>query len=82
MASTPVLRDIALRFLRASVDGGAHAGDMLGPNRFKGPVRLPGLMADIPAALDYAAGQGWLERLPDSQYRLTSVGFAAAQISN
>ncbi|HEX3473207.1 MAG TPA: hypothetical protein VHT28_18650 [Silvibacterium sp.] len=52
---------------------------MLGPNLFKGPVRMPGLPADFPPAMDFAVAQGWVEKLDPDQYRLTDTGFAVTQ---
>jgi hypothetical protein len=66
---------IAMRFLRASVQGGATAGGMLGPHYFQGPVHMPGRIADFPTAMDYASKQGWVEKLPNQQYRLTNAGY-------
>jgi hypothetical protein len=76
MSSLALARDIALRILRASVQGGAQPGDTIG-RAFLGTVHLPGLMADFEAGLNYAAEQGWVEKLPGNQIRLTDSGFAA-----
>jgi hypothetical protein len=79
MTSLPIGKDIAIRFLKASVEGGAKPGDILGPHLFRGPVHLPGVMADFPAAMDYAAQERWVEKLAGDQYCLTSAGHIAAQ---
>jgi hypothetical protein len=77
MTSITIAKDIATRFLGASVQGGARPGNIIGPEFLQGMVRLPGLMADFPAGMDYAAEQGWVEKLSDNQFRLTDAGFAA-----
>ena len=69
---------IAMRFLWASILAGARPGDMLGPHLFEGPVPMPGQIADFPAGMNYAAQQGWIEKLPDNQYRLTDEGYSIA----
>ena len=74
-------RETAIRFLKGSLDGGARAGDILGPDLFKGPIHMPSLLADFPRAMGYAAEQGWIKKFPD-QYRLTEAGFAVAQSAN
>jgi hypothetical protein len=76
MTSLALARDIALRILRASVQGGARPGDIIGP-AFLGTVHLPGLMADSEAGLNYAVEQGWIEKLPSNQIRLTDAGLVA-----
>jgi hypothetical protein len=48
---------------------------MLGPHYFQGPVHMPGRIADFPTAMDYASKQGWVEKLPNQQYRLTNAGY-------
>jgi hypothetical protein len=82
MVSESTYREMAIRFLRGSVDGGAKSGDMLGPHLFKGPIPMPGVLADFPPAMDFAALQGWVEKLGPDQYRLTDAGFAATQSAN
>lgn len=69
-------QDIVIQFLRSFVHGGTKPGDLieLGPLHF--PAR-----AQSPASMDYAAEQGWVEKLDSGQYRLTNSGFAAAQVS-
>jgi hypothetical protein len=69
-------RDITIQFLRAFIQGGTQPGDLieLGPLHF--PVRV-----HFPAAMAYAAEQGWVERSDADKYRLTDTGFEAAQIS-
>jgi hypothetical protein len=76
--------DTALSYLEAFVKGGTRPGDLISPSLFKGPVHISVLMADgaIPDAMDYAAGQGWVEKLGPDQYRLTNAGFVAAQSAN
>ena len=71
------IRELAIQFLRSLVYFAAKSGDLLelGPRRF--PVR-----EHFPAAMEYAAEQGWVAKSDADQYRLTDVGFAAAQISN
>jgi hypothetical protein len=61
--------------LRALVQGGAKPGATLEPRLLQGPVHMPGRIADFPAAMNYAARQGWVEKLPNQQYRLTKRGF-------
>ena len=75
-------RETAIRFLKGSLDGGARAGDILGPDLFKGPIHMPSLLADFPRAMDYAAEQDWIKKLGPDQYRLTEAGFAVAQSAN
>jgi hypothetical protein len=79
MTSLATVGEIAIRFLRASVQSGARPGDTLGPQFWPGKVHLPGLLADFPAGLDFAAQLGWVEKLPGDQLRLTDMGFAAAR---
>jgi hypothetical protein len=77
MTSTTIAKDSATRFLRASVQGGARPGNIIGPEFLQGVVHFPGLISDFPAGMDYAAEQGWVEKLPGNQFRLTAAGFAA-----
>lgn len=76
------IKVIGIRFLRASVRGGAHAGDMLGPRLWPGTVNMPGTLADLARALDYAADQGWTEKLAGDQCRLTDTGFACMSVDD
>ena len=78
------MRDTAICYLEAFVNGGTKPGDLISPSLFKGPVRMPILMAEgaIPSAMDYAAAQGWVEKSGPDQYRLTDAGFAVAQSAN
>ena len=78
MTSVSIAKEIAVRFVQASVQAGAHPGDILGPNFWPGDVHMPGLHADFDAGKEYAAHQGWVDKLPGDQYRLTDAGYAMA----
>ena len=77
-ASSSLLEQIAKRTLHAFKQGGSKPGDILDPNNLTGTVHLPGKIADFKPAMNYAAEQGWVEKLPGGQYRLTDAGSAAA----
>src|SRR5580700_6769185 len=79
MTSLALARDIALSILRASVQGGARPGDIIGP-AFLSTVHLPGLMADSETGWNYAAEQEWVERLPGNQIRLADAGSRTLRI--
>jgi hypothetical protein len=72
----------AIRLLRASILGGAHAGDALGPHLWPGKVEMRTKFGDCAAGLDYAVQHGWIEKLPRDQYRLTEPGFACISIDD
>jgi hypothetical protein len=78
MSSLPTAEQIAERFLRNSVQCGAKPGDILGPRYWPDQVTMPGKVADFSAGLDYAVRQGWIEKLPGDQYRLTGAGHTRA----
>jgi hypothetical protein len=73
---------IATRILRVSVQSGARPGEILGPHFWQAETRMPGVIADWAAGLDFAQEQGWVEKIPGNQFRLTSTGFAVAQSVN
>jgi hypothetical protein len=74
--------EIAIRYLEVCVNGCTKLGEQLSPSLFKG--RYTFLMAHgaIPAAMDYAAEQGWIEKPDSNRYRLTDAGFIAADLSS
>ena len=82
MTVSATVKVIAIRSLRTFVQGGAHPGEMLGPHLWSGSVQMSGRHADWPAALDYSEQQGWVEKLPDDQYRLTDSGFACMSVDD
>jgi hypothetical protein len=78
-ASSSLLELSTKRTLHAFKKRGSRAGDIiLDPNNLPGPLHLLGKIVDFKPAMDYAAEQGWVEKLPGGQYRLTDAGFAAA----
>ena len=69
--------DVTIQFLRSFVYFGGKPGELIE----LGPLRFP-VSAHFPAAMDYAAAKGWVEKSDPDQYRLTEAGLAAAQVSN
>jgi len=43
---------------------------------------MPGMYTDWSVGLDYAVQQGWLEKPPGDQYRLTEAGFARMSVDS
>jgi hypothetical protein len=76
MSSSSNIKGFAVRFLQASVRAGAKAGELLGPHVFEGAVPMRQHI-DFPAAMEYAVGQGWVEKTGSDQYYLTKAGETA-----
>ena len=76
--SSSLLEQWMKRTLHALKQRGLRAGDILDLNNLPSTPHLLGKMFDFKPAMDYAAEQGWFEKLPGDQYRLTDAGFAAA----
>jgi hypothetical protein len=82
MSTSQNLETVAKILLRAFIQAGARAGDLL--RNLPDEVNLPGTdYAIVPQAMEYAAQRDWTEQRPGDQYlRLTPAGFAAAQSTN
>jgi hypothetical protein len=83
----PMLEPLMKGALHALKQRGVRAGDIFDPNNPPGTRHLLGKILDFIKPVmgnvfeqgwDYAAEQGWVEKLPGGQYRLTDAGFAAA----
>jgi hypothetical protein len=73
-----VVEDTAKWIVRGFVQSGVKPDDVVDQRTLKREVHFPvGQIRDIPAAMDYAAGQGWLRKISDDEYRLTAAGFTA-----
>ena len=84
-ASSSILEPWMKRTLHVLKQRGLRAGDIFDPNNLPGTRRLLGKLVNFKPVIDwaeqgwdYAADQGWVEKLPGGQYRLTDAGFAAA----
>ena len=76
--SSGILEPWMKRTLHVLKQRGLRAGDIFDPNNPPGTRHLLGKLVNFKPLIGYAAEQGWVEKLPGGQYRLTDAGFAAA----
>jgi hypothetical protein len=85
-ASSSILEPWMKRTLHILKQRGLRAGDIFDPNNLPGTRHWLGKLVNFKPVMDcaaepcwdYAAEQGWVEKLPGGQYRPTDAGFAAA----
>jgi hypothetical protein len=79
MATLPTAEDAAKHILMTFIRSGARAGYVLPEGRvLRAFWKAPWSATDFAPGLDFAMRQGWIERTPNGEYRLTEAGFAAA----
>jgi hypothetical protein len=78
MAILPTAEDAAKHILMIFIRSGARAGYVLPAGRvIRAFWKAPWSEDDFGPGLDFAIRQGWIERTPNGEYRLTEAGFAA-----
>jgi hypothetical protein len=79
MATLPTAEDAAKHILMTFIRSGARAGYVLPEGRvIRAFWKAPWSEADFVPGLNFAMRQGWIERTPNREYRLTEAGSAAA----
>jgi hypothetical protein len=79
MTTIPTAEDAAKHILTTFITSGARAGHVLPEGRvIRAFWKTPWSETDFAPGLDFAMQQGWIERTPTREYRLTEAGFAAA----
>jgi hypothetical protein len=78
MATLPTVEDAAKHIVATFISSGARPGYVLSERCvIRAFWSAPWSPDDFEPGLDFAINQGWIERAPSGEFRLTQAGFGA-----